>query len=85
MEFKEIPQTKFFYDDLPNEIKNNYPFLRYNESDKSLIFIKNPDCTLLISNIKTMYYLDEIFYIKSKIYTLVIWNDIRTWQLIKSV
>ena len=85
MEFKEIPQEKFYYDNLPNEIKNNYPFIKYDKSNKTLTFIKNPDCTLSISNIKSMYYLDAIFYIKSKIYTLVIWNDIKTWQLIKSV
>ena len=85
MEFKEMPQEKFYYDNLPNEIKNNYPFIKYDKSNKTLTFIKNPDCTLSISNIKSMYYLDAIFYIKSKIYTLVIWNDIKTWQLIKSV
>lgn len=80
-----MPQEKFYYDNLPNEIKNNYPFIKYDKSNKTLTFIKNPDCTLSISNIKSMYYLDAIFYIKSKIYTLVIWNDIKTWQLIKSV
>ena len=80
-----MPQEKFYYDDLPNEIKNNYPFISYDKSNKTLTFIKNPDCTLSISNIKSIYYLDAIFYIKSKIYTLVIWNDIRTWHLIKSV
>ena len=86
MTFPEKTKDILYYDDLPNSIKSLFKNIQYNISDKRIFIQKNIDCKLTISNIEKMYYDDDdIFIIKSDIYTIVFWEDIRKWKIIKSV
>ena len=82
---EQIKDNIIYLHDLPNEIKVSFSNMYYSKFKKSLFINKNKDCKIEIINIKHMYYHDDIFYIKSDIYTIVFWNDIRKWQIIKSV
>ena len=82
---EQIKDDIFYLHDLPNKIKELFNNMYYSKHKKSLIINKNKDCKIEIKNIKSMYYHDDIFYIKSNIYTVVFWEDIQKWQIIKSV
>ena len=82
---EKIKDDISYIHDIPNEIKKSFSNMYYSKLEKSLLINKNEDCKLKITNIKSMFYHDDIFYIKSNIYTIVFWVDIRQWKIIKSV
>ena len=86
MEFKEELKEKIYYEDIPKQINKRFDnIFRYNKPLKILNISKNIECDLIIKNIICMYYLDDIFYINSKLHLLIIWEDVKKWKIINRV
>ena len=84
-EFKQ-KNKKVFCVDVPihiNETFNN--IFKYDAILKKLNVLKNIECNITIKNVKLLYYKDDIFYITSSLYMLVIWEDVKQWKIIKRV
>ena len=84
-EFKQ-KNIKVFCVNIPihiNETFNN--IFKYDAILKKLNVSKNIECDISIKDIKSMYYKDDIFYITSKLYMLIIWEDVKQWKIIKRV
>ena len=85
MTFPEKIKDKLYYNNLPNKIKKLFPNIQYNPCDKTIFIQKNDECKITISGIEKLYYKDDIFYIISDLYMLIIWDGIKQWDLIKRV
>ena len=86
MTFPEKTKDKVYCDDIPNYIKNAFPNFYFNKIEKAMHINKDNECEIIISNIKNMYYdEDDIFYIKSKLYIIIMWNDVKKWKIINRV
>lgn len=84
-EFKQNNEV-VYVEDIPihiNEAFNN--IFKYDTILKKINVFKNNECDITIKNIKKLYYKDDIFYVISNLYMLVIWEDIKQWDLIKRV
>ena len=86
MTFPESLMKRVYCDDIPTHINERFNnIFCYNKPLRILNVLKNIECNITIKNINAMYYKDDIFYIISKLYMLVIWEDVKQWKIIKRV
>ena len=75
--------NKLFLDDLSDEVKRIFiGKIQYDKINK-VLYLNRYNKTLKISNVKSLYYYDDDFYIISDKYMVIIWIDIITWNVIK--
>lgn len=71
-----------FYDDLPYEITKIFS-VRYNKNKKVFIIQIDDDYQKVLSNVKKLYYKNDIFFVESKLYICILWKNKRLWEIIE--
>lgn len=81
--YNEDKNDKIFLNDLPHDVKRNFEQQIYYNLKRKELYLLRYGIMQKISNVKSIYYYDDDFYVRSKDFIIIIWNDILTWNVIK--
>lgn len=70
------------YNDLPHEIIKTFN-VRYNKNKKIFIIEVDKDYQKVLSNVKELYYINDIFFIESDLYVCILWVNKKVWDIIE--
>ena len=70
------------YNDLPHEIIKTFN-VRYNKNKKIFIIEVDKDYQKVLSNVKELYYINDIFFIESDLYVCILCVNKKVWDIIE--
>lgn len=81
--YNENKPSKIFFNDLPDEIKNGFLHQIYYNVNRKALYLLRYGKMVKIPNITSLYYYDDDFYVNSDGCLIIIWVDIKTWNIKK--